>query len=42
VTAATTATLKNVPVDDHFVGVSALGANGAESLVSFAGRVTGK
>jgi len=29
--------LKDVPVDDHFVGVSALGADGAESLVTFAG-----
>ncbi|TPG39081.1 M20/M25/M40 family metallo-hydrolase [Sphingomonas koreensis] len=29
--------LKNVPVDDNFVGVSALGADGSESLVSFAG-----
>jgi hypothetical protein len=29
--------LKNVPVDDNFVGVSALGADGGESLVTFAG-----
>ena len=29
--------LKNVPVDDNFVGVSALGADGRESLVAFAG-----
>ncbi len=30
--------LTQVPVDDNFVGVSALSAAGAESLVSFAGR----
>ena len=30
--------LTQVPVDDNFVGVSALSAMGAESLVSFAGR----
>ena len=30
--------LPQVPVDDHFVGVSALAADGSESLVSFAGR----
>ena len=29
--------LRNVPVDDNFVGVSALGADGSESLVTFAG-----
>jgi hypothetical protein len=29
--------LKNIPVDDNFVGVSALGADGSESLVTFAG-----
>jgi hypothetical protein len=29
--------LKNVPVDDNFVGVSALSADGSESLVTFAG-----
>lgn len=34
---AVTDVLKDVPVDDHFVGVSALGPNGAESLVTFAG-----
>ncbi|OJU22225.1 MULTISPECIES: M20/M25/M40 family metallo-hydrolase [unclassified Sphingomonas] len=38
----TTAVLKDVPVDDHFVGVSAIGANGAESLISFAGRAAAK
>jgi acetylornithine deacetylase/succinyl-diaminopimelate desuccinylase-like protein len=30
--------LKGVIVDDHFVGVSALAADGSESLVTFAGR----
>jgi hypothetical protein len=30
--------LRKVPVDDNFVGVSALAADGSESLVSFAGR----
>ncbi|MGU3390254.1 M28 family metallopeptidase [Sphingomonas sp. M1A8_2b] len=30
--------LTQVPVDDNFVGVSSLAADGAESLVSFAGR----
>ncbi len=30
--------LQQVPVDDNFVGVSALSADGAESVVSFAGR----
>ena len=34
----TTATLEQVPVDDHFVGVSALSADGSESLVTFGGR----
>ncbi|WEK02389.1 MAG: M20/M25/M40 family metallo-hydrolase [Candidatus Sphingomonas phytovorans] len=34
---AVTDVLKDVPVDDHFVGVSALGTGGAESLVTFAG-----
>lgn len=29
--------LRNVPVDDNFVGVSAIGADGSESLISFAG-----
>ncbi len=33
----TEATLPGVIVDDHFVGVSALSADGAESLVTFAG-----
>jgi len=30
--------LAQVPVDDSFVGVSAVSADGAESVVSFAGR----
>jgi Peptidase family M28 len=33
----TSETLKGVVVDDHFVGVSALSGDGAESLVTFAG-----
>ncbi|URW74475.1 M20/M25/M40 family metallo-hydrolase [Sphingomonas donggukensis] len=35
---ATTTVLKDVPVDDHFVGVSAVAADGSESLVTFAGK----
>lgn len=35
---ATSIVLPDTPVDDHFVGVSAIGADGAESLVTFAGR----
>ena len=38
VTGATTTVLEQIPVDDHFVGVSAVAADGAESIVSFAGR----
>ena len=34
----TATTLAQVPVDDHFVGVSALAADGSESLVTFGGR----
>ena len=34
---ATETTLRGVIVDDHFVGVSALSKDGAESLVTFAG-----
>jgi hypothetical protein len=34
---AVTDVLKGVPVDDNFVGVSALGPDGTESLVTFAG-----
>jgi Zn-dependent M28 family amino/carboxypeptidase len=33
----TTLVLKNIPIDDNFVGVSAVGADGAQSLVTFAG-----
>jgi hypothetical protein len=36
--AGTTTTLVNVPVDDHFVAVSALSADGVESIPTFAGR----
>jgi hypothetical protein len=36
--ASTEALLAKVPVDDNFVGVSALAADGSESLVTFAGR----
>lgn len=36
--AATETMLKGVIVDDMFIGVSALAANGAESLVTFGGR----
>ncbi|QKR98645.1 M20/M25/M40 family metallo-hydrolase [Sphingomonas sp. CL5.1] len=42
VAGATSTVLKDVPVDDHFVGVSAIGADGAESLVTFAGRATAR
>jgi hypothetical protein len=34
----TTALLTEVPVDDHFIGVSALAVDGSESLVTFGGR----
>jgi len=34
----TEAVLEGVVVDDHFVGVSALAADGSESLVTFGGR----
>jgi hypothetical protein len=34
----TEALLEKVPVDDNFVGVSALAADGSESIVTFAGR----
>jgi Zn-dependent M28 family amino/carboxypeptidase len=33
----TTLVLKNVNIDDHFFGVAALSADGAESIVTFAG-----
>ena len=35
---ATTLVLKQTPVDDHYIGVSAVAADGSESLVTFAGR----
>ncbi|MVZ97573.1 M20/M25/M40 family metallo-hydrolase [Sphingorhabdus sp. IMCC26285] len=35
--AGTEAMLNGVIVDDHFVGVSAVGPNGAESMITFAG-----
>ncbi|HVF92820.1 MAG TPA: peptidase M28, partial [Sphingomonas sp.] len=38
----TTATLVQTPVDDHFIGVSSLSADGAESLVTFGGRAARK
>ncbi|RUN78207.1 M20/M25/M40 family metallo-hydrolase [Sphingomonas sp. TF3] len=34
---ATSTVLKDISIDDHFVGVGAVAANGAESLVTFAG-----
>ncbi|MES2046658.1 MAG: M20/M25/M40 family metallo-hydrolase [Pseudomonadota bacterium] len=34
---AVTTVLKDIPVDDNFVGVGAVAADGAESLISFAG-----
>ena len=34
---ATSTVLKDISVDDHFVGVSAVAADGSESVVSFAG-----
>ena len=39
---ATTAVVTQVPVDDHFFGVSSVAANGAESVVTFAGRAAGR
>ena len=42
VTNATQLLLKEVPADDHFVGVSAVSADGAESIVTFAGEVPRK
>ena len=38
VTGATRIVLDEVSVDDNFIGVSAVGTDGAESIVSFAGR----
>lgn len=37
VTGTTELVLKNVPIDDNFVGVSAVAADGSESIVTFAG-----
>ncbi len=37
-TAGTTLDVPGVAVDDHFFGVAALGSDGAESLVTFAGK----
>lgn len=34
---ATTLTLRGLIIDDHFIGVSALSASGAESIITFAG-----
>jgi len=34
----TSTLLKQIPVDDHFIGVSALARDGAESIVTFGGR----
>jgi hypothetical protein len=42
VTGATETLLKNVVVDDHFIGVAALAKNGAESLVTFGGMAPRK
>lgn len=39
---ATQTVLKNVVVDDHFMGVAAMGANGAESIVTFGGMAPRK
>ncbi|WP_301076372.1 M20/M25/M40 family metallo-hydrolase [Sphingomonas sp.] len=38
VSGATQRVLKEVSVDDHYFGVSAIGPDGAESIVTFAGR----
>ena len=38
VSGATATVLKDVPVDDHFVGVSAIAADGSESLTTFGAR----
>ncbi|WP_066476892.1 MULTISPECIES: M28 family metallopeptidase [unclassified Sphingomonas] len=39
---ATEWVLKDVIVDDHFIGVSSLAADGAESIVTFAGRAAAR
>jgi hypothetical protein len=40
--AGTSTTLVQVPVDDHFVGVSTLAADGSESLATFGGRAAAR
>ena len=42
VTGATETLLKDVVVDDHFIGVAAVGKDGAESLVTFGGMAPRK
>ncbi len=42
VTGATGTVLKDVVVDDHFIGVAAVGKDGAESLVTFGGMAPRK
>jgi hypothetical protein len=36
----TSTVLVNTPVDDNFIGVSAIAADGSESIVTFGGRDT--
>jgi hypothetical protein len=42
VTGATQTVLKDIVVDDHFIGVAAVAKNGAESLVTFGGMAPRK
>ncbi|QGP78101.1 M28 family peptidase [Sphingobium sp. CAP-1] len=42
VTGATETVLKDIVVDDHFIGVAAVGKDGAESLVTFGGMAPRK
>jgi hypothetical protein len=42
VTGATETVLKDIVVDDHFIGVAAVGRDGAESLVTFGGMAPRK
>lgn len=42
VTGATETLLKNVVVDDHFIGVAAVASDGAESIVTFGGMAPRK
>lgn len=42
VTGATETLLKDIVVDDHFIGVAAVGKDGAESLVTFGGMAARK